>query len=302
MEFNNDYDSQSDFSSRSIKGMHILYNNSYYYEKEKLMYYNNAKLENTKNQYNFENFVNEKEKLKIEDKEDSEKELYYINDNQRKNSVTASTEHQRTIPKIFEIKKIPKENKIPKKNKHYKKRGRKRKNSTSKSSKHNKNSWDNIRNRIINNFINQTQIYINSKLSKTKPKRKVLKKIEIIYKKYHKIDELKLFFKKSIGQIFSEPLSDRCKNFTKDYNKNLITRLRNDKHLIEINNIFDQTVEKLYEKYINNTIAEFNLNKYLEKVKKEDEDYAANYKNNAMNLVKLIYEKNGRKRENKLDG
>ena len=296
MEFNNDYDSQSDFSSGTIKEMHILHNNSYYYEKEKLMYYNNAKLENTKNQYNFENFfVNAKEKLKVEDKEDSEKEIYYINDNKRKNSVTASTEHQRTIPKIFEIKNIPK------KNKHYKKRGRKRKNSTSKSSKHNKNSWDNIRNRIINNFINQTQIYINSKLSKTKPKRKVLKKIEIIYKKYHKIDELKIFFKKSIGQIFSEPLSDRCKNFTKDYNKNLITRLRNDKHLIEINNIFDQTVEKLYEKYINNTIAEFNLNKYLEKVKKEDEDYASNYKNNAMNLVKLIYEKNGRKRENKLD-
>ena len=29
MTFNNDYDSQSDFSSRSIKGMHILYNNSF---------------------------------------------------------------------------------------------------------------------------------------------------------------------------------------------------------------------------------------------------------------------------------
>ena len=115
MEFNNDYDSQSDFSSRSIKGMHILYNNSYYYEKEKLMYYNNAKLENTKNQYNFENFVNEKEKLKIEDKEDSEKEIYYINDNKRKNSVTASTEHQRTISKTFEIKKFQKKAKFQKK-------------------------------------------------------------------------------------------------------------------------------------------------------------------------------------------
>ena len=116
MEFNNDYDSQSDFSSRSIKGMHILYNNSYYYEKEKLMYYNNAKLENTKNRYNFENFfVNAKEKLKVEDKEDSEKEIYYINDNKRKNSVTASTEHQRTIPKIFEIKTIPKKTNIIKK-------------------------------------------------------------------------------------------------------------------------------------------------------------------------------------------
>ena len=291
MEFNNDYDSQSDFSSRSIKGMHILYNNSYYYEKEKLMY---NKLENKKNQFNYENFfVNGKEK--VEDKEDSEKELYYINDNQRKNSATASTEHQKTKRILLKIKKIPK------KNKHYNKRGRKRKNSTSKSSKHNKNSWDNIRNRIINNFINQTQIYINSKLSKIKPKRKVLKKIETLYIKYHKIDELKIFFKKSVGQIFSESLSDRCTKFSKDYNKNLITRLRNDKNLMEINNIFDQTVEKLYEKYINNTIAEFNLNKYLEKVKKEDEDYASNYKNNAMNLVKLIYEKNGRKRENKLD-
>jgi len=220
MEFNNDYDSQSDFSSSSIKGMHILYNNSYYYEKEKLMY---NKLENKKNQFNYENFfVNGKEK--VEDKEDSEKELYYINDNQRKNSATASTEHQKTKRILLKIKKIPK------KNKHYNKRGRKRKNSTSKSSKHNKNSWDNIRNRIINNFINQTQIYINSKLSKIKPKRKVLKKIETLYIKYHKIDELKIFFKKSVGHIFSESLSDRCTKFSKDYNKNLITRLRNDKN------------------------------------------------------------------------
>ena len=115
MASNNDYDPLSDFSSETIKEMHILHNNSYYYEKEKLMYYNNAKLENTKNQYNFENFVNEKEKLKIEDKEDSEKELYYINDNQRKNLVIASTEHQRTISKTFEIKKFQKKAKFQKK-------------------------------------------------------------------------------------------------------------------------------------------------------------------------------------------
>ena len=56
MVSNNDYDPLSDFSSGTIKEMHILYNNSYYYEKEKLMYYNNAKLENKKNQYNIENF------------------------------------------------------------------------------------------------------------------------------------------------------------------------------------------------------------------------------------------------------
>ena len=76
-----------------------------------------------------------------------------------------------------------------------------------------------------------------------------------------------------------------------------MSKLRNNDNLIEINNIFNQTVRQMYENYINNTVPEFNLNKDLEIIKQEYENYAANYKNNAINLVKLLYETNGRKRQ-----
>ena len=57
----------------------------------------------------------------------------------------------------------------------------------------------------------------------------------------------------------------------------------------------------MFGNYISNSIPDFSLNKDLQKIKKEDENYAENFKNNAVDFVKLIYEKKGRKRKNKLE-
>ena len=286
-ELNDDCDSLSYFSSNYQKENHILFNQSFHYEKEIIMNDFNTELENKNNLIAFENiFSNKKDKL------EAKGEITHKNNNQRRNLPTNFTEQRRTKKKIFKII----ETKFN--NKHYKKKGRKRKNSTSEPAKRNKNCEDNIRNRIINIFINRIQIYINSKLSKAKLKK--IKKIISIHKKYPGIEKLKIFLKKKIGEIFSEPLSDRCTKFAKDYNKNLINNWRNDTNLIEINNILDQTVEQMFGNYISNSIPDFSLNKDLQKIKKEDENYAENFKNNAVDFVKLIYEKKGRKRKNKL--
>ena len=52
----------------------------------------------------------------------------------------------------------------------------------------------------------------------------------------------------------------------------------------------------MYEIYISNTIPEFNLNKDLEKIKQEDENYAVEFKKKALNLITSINEKVGRKK------
>lgn len=275
---NDDCDSLSDFSTKNQKDNHILFNQSFHYEKEIIMEDFNTELENKNNPIAIENIFSNKEKL--EEKE----EITHKNDIQRRNLPTDL---------IFQIIKGEF------KNKHYKKKGRKRKNSTSEPTKRNKNCEDNIRNRIINIFITRTQIYINSKLSKAKLKK--IKKIKSIHKQYPNIEKLKIFLKKNIGEIFSEPLSDRCTKYAKDYNKNLINNLRNDTNLIEINNILDQTVEQMFSNYISNNIPGLSLNKDLQNIKKEDENYAENFKNKANDLIQLIYEKKGRKRKNKLE-
>ena len=281
-ELNVDYYWFWDFSSTNKNENHILFNRSFHYEKETIMNHYNLELEKDENLLSVENFLsNKNEKFK------EKKEIINKNDDQRRNLPTAPIEQRRTKKLFFGIKTTKF------KNKYYKKKGRKRKNSTSEPTKRNKNSEDNIRNRIINVFINRTQIYINSKLSKSKLKK--IKKIKTVSKRYH-IEELKKFLKKNIGEIFSEPLSDRCTKFAKDYNKNLINNLRKDNKLKEINNIFVQTAEQMFGNFINNTIPDFNLNEDLKKIKQEDENYAVNFKNNADNLVKLIYEKKGRKR------
>ena len=278
-ELNDDCDSLSYFSSNYQKENHILFNQSFHYEKEIIMEDFNTELENKNNLIAIENiFSNKKEKL--EEKE----EITHKNDIQRRNLPTDL---------IFQIIKGEF------KNKHHKKKGRKRKNSTSEPTKRNKNCEDNIRNRIINIFITRTQIYINSKLSKAKLKK--IKKIKSIHKQYPNIEKLKIFLKKNIGEIFSEPLSDRCTKYAKDYNKNLINNLRNDTNLIEINNIIDKTVEQMFSNYISNNIPGLSLNKDLQNIKKEDENYAENFKNKANDLIQLIYEKKGRKRKNKLE-
>ena len=80
---NDDCDSLSDFSTKNQKDNHILFNQSFHYEKEIIMEDFNTELENKNNLIAIENiFSNKKEKL--EEKE----EITYKNDIQRRNLPT----------------------------------------------------------------------------------------------------------------------------------------------------------------------------------------------------------------------
>ena len=211
--------------------------------------------------------------------------------------------------KYFDIIKVKKKEETmkKKKNKEYKNLGRKKKNSSSEPSKHDKRSDDNITNKIITNFINSFRDSINKRLSnflKSKYKKKLLQKIAPINKIYKTIDEIKIFFTKTLGEIFSAEISDRCTTFkdNKNFNKKLIDDLRKNSDAVEINDILNQTVQEMYEKYISNTIPEFNLDNDIKKIetKEDDEDFITLYRKKALNLIKNLKEKKGRQTKSNL--
>ena len=300
-EPNDEYDLLSDNNS-IFKSEEYVFNSSFFHNRyENYMDYDYIEQEQYKQaQFNIDdifpiNFGKE-EDTKEEDEKDKEKENEKITYNvyeQKNNALTATTEKKNTKEKYFRIEKTKK------RNKEYKKKGRKAKNSISEPTKNDKNRDDNIRIRILTLFMNRTQIYINSRLSKyfgTKSKKNLIKKIERINKLSSKVDECKNFLQNNIGEVFSAPLSNRCTNYSKDSNKKLIDSLKNSKDK-EIKGLFDKTVKEMYEIYISNTIPEFNLNKDLEKIKQEDENYAVEFKKKALNLISSINEKVGRKKK-----
>ena len=222
---------------------------------------------------------------------------------QSQNSFTKTNNKIKEDKKYFKIIKMEKKTKP----KLYKNLGRKKKNSSSDPSKHSKISDDNIRNKIITNFINSYRDNFNQKLSKflkTKSKAKLIQKIAPINKVYQKIDEIKIFFRKTLGEIFSAEISDRCSTFkdNKNYNKKLIDDLRKNSKDVEINDLLNQTVQEMYIKYISNTIPEFNLDDDIKKIeiKENDKDYIDLYRIKAVNLIQNINEKKGRQNKSNI--
>lgn len=222
---------------------------------------------------------------------------------QSQNSFTKTNNKIKEDKKYFKIIKMEKKTKP----KLYKNLGRKKKNSSSDPSKHSKISDDNIRNKIITNFINSYRDNFNQKLSKffkSKSKAKLIQKIAPINKVYQKIDEIKIFFRKTLGEIFSAEISDRCSTFkdNKNYNKKLIDDLRKNSKDVEINDLLNQTVQEMYIKYISNTIPEFNLDDDIKKIeiKENDKDYIDLYRIKAINLIQNINEKKGRQNESNI--
>ena len=222
---------------------------------------------------------------------------------QSQNSFTKTNNKIKEDKKYFEIIKMEKK----KKTKLYKNLGRKKKNSSSEPSKHSKISDDNIRNKIITNFINSYRDNFNQKLSKffnSKSKAKLIQKIAPINKVYQKIDEIKIFFRKTLGEIFSAEISDRCSTFkdNKNYNKKLIDDLRKNSKDIEINDLLNQTVQEMYIKYISNIIPVFNLDDDIKKIeiKENDKDYIDLYRIKAINLIQNINEKKGRQNKSNI--
>ena len=222
---------------------------------------------------------------------------------QSQNSFTKTNNKIKEDKKYFKIIKMEKKTKP----KLYKNLGRKKKNSSSEPSKHSKISDDNIRNKIITNFINSYRDNFNKKLSKflkTKSKAKLIQKIAPINKVYQKIDEIKIFFRKTLGEIFSAEISDRCSTFkdNKNYNKKLIDDLRKNNKDVEINDLLNQTVQEMYIKYISNIIPEFNLDDDIKKIeiKENDKDYIDLYRIKAINLIQNINEKKGRQNKSNI--
>jgi len=222
---------------------------------------------------------------------------------QSQNSFTKTNNKIKEDKKYFKIIKMEKKTKP----KLYKNLGRKKKNSSSEPSKHSKISDDNIRNKIITNFINSYRDNFNQKLSKflkTKSKAKLIQKIAPINKVYQKIDEIKIFFRKTLGEIFSAEISDRCSTFkdNKNYNKKLIDDLRKNSKDVEINDLLNQTVQEMYIKYISNIIPEFNLDDDIKKIeiKENDKDYIDLYRIKAINLIQNINEKKGRQNKSNI--
>ena len=222
---------------------------------------------------------------------------------QSQNSFTKTNNKIKEDKKYFKIIKMEKKTKP----KLYKNLGRKKKNSSSDPSKHSKISDDNIRNKIITNFINSYRDTINKKLSKffkSKSKAKLIQKIAPINKVYQKIDEIKIFFRKTLGEIFSAEISDRCSTFkdNKNYNKKLIDDLRKNSKDVEINDLLNQTVQEMYIKYISNIIPVFNLDDDIKKIeiKENDKDYIDLYRIKAINLIQNINEKKGRQNKSNI--
>ena len=94
-ELNDDCDSLSYFSSNYQKENHILFNQSFHYEKEIIKNDFNTELENKNNLIAIENiFSNKKDKL------ETKGEITHKNNNQRRNLPTNFTEQRRTKKKF----------------------------------------------------------------------------------------------------------------------------------------------------------------------------------------------------------
>ena len=148
--------------------------------------------------------------------------------------------------KIFEIIKTNK------------KIGRLKKNSTKKG-KHNNLSEDNLIRKIKRRFLENLRIYINNEYRKFFLNKKLhkikgnnwLRKIEHgICRKIKKEDNLK-WFETKISDIFSESISERYSNSSKDLNKRKIKRLFKLNENQNLINILNSEKEIYYDKYIN---------------------------------------------------
>ena len=170
--------------------------------------------------------------------------------------------------------------------------------------KHSKSSRDDIISKIKRLFVKNTNNYINKKyngflLKKKKKKRVLLKKISPeIYRIYSTKDN-QHFFNLYLYQLFSQDLSDKITQYSKDYNRKRIKSLYEKNEAKEIIEILNLTVKEMYQIYISNSIPDYNLENDLENLIKEDEEESeedrARYKNKvkeiANDLINFVFRK-----------
>ena len=119
-----------------------------------------------------------------------------------------------------------------------------------------------------------------------------------IYKKYSTKDN-QHFFNLYLYQLFSQDLSDKITQYSKDYNRKQIKSLYEKNEAKEVIEILNLTVKEMYQIYISNTIPDYNLENDLENAIKEDEEESeedrVKYKNKvkeiANDLINFVFRK-----------
>ncbi len=164
-----------------------------------------------------------------------------------------------------------------------------------------KYQFDILRRKLKILVINKAFKFIQSKIKNNGDK---LKKIEANVKREKKIDEERIFMNKTLGEIFSNKVSDRFSTIQNkvDYNKKKIDKLRNSNN--ELKNIFDITFIQCLNHFIGKESLELlNGMTTFEKIAFNDEILKTNLWYVCSNYEKLIMTsrpRNSKPKKNKI--
>jgi hypothetical protein len=174
-------------------------------------------------------------------------------------------------------------------------------NNTIKEKSGRKYNFDILRRKLKILVINKAFKFIQSKIKNNGDK---LKKIEANVKREKKIDEERIFMNKTLGEIFSNKVSDRFSTIQNkvDYNKKKIDKLRNSNN--ELKNIFDITFIQCLNHFIGKESIELlNGMTTFEKIAFNDEILKTNLWYVCSNYEKLIMTsrpRNSKPKKNKI--
>lgn len=265
------------FNSNENENKNFDLTGNEYIEPNPIYNHQNTKDEDEKN---FEDNIlsfDLKNNRKFVESNNDENARYY----NTKFSTEITTNQKEYIPnkQIFEVKKISKIFLIKKKKKTERKRGRFALNfNPLYKPKHDKLAKDNIISKIKRHFVISTLNYINKKYKEFLSSKKKGKKHPLLMKiinKYYKEYSTKAnreFFNLYIYQLFSEDLSHKITETSKDYNRKQIKLLFKKNKAKEVIEIMNVTVKEMYEIYISNEINDYNFEKDFNSIVKIEEE------------------------------
>jgi hypothetical protein len=175
---------------------------------------------------------------------------------------------------------------------------------------HNKFSDDNIIRKVKNAILQNTRIFINSKIktiyeykNNKFSKRKELLKMKKSQPISSRVDYNKNFLEKNLGEIFSDKISSKYIQYPSSHNKKLIESLINDEDEQKrkiFNEIFNLTFLDCLNHFRGSKIIEElkglnNLEEYLKRAKIiKDKEYCTIFKYFVNNFEKIIMDKKSR--------
>ena len=158
---------------------------------------------------------------------------------------------------------------------------------------------NNIIQKIIRHLVNVFLSYINKKYEENNIETKsetLFRSIDA--KAYNVYSNKKIYelFHKNLGDLFSANISDKNFDFLRthpgDYNKKQIEIIKKDNKEKSVIELLDLTLKEMYEKYLNDELGEFNLQKDLIEIEGRDgKEYKDKYKEVALNLIEIINKK-----------